>query len=988
MALQKQVIPIPFAQGIDTKSDPKQVVAGKLLSLFNGVFQSAKRILKRNGYKKLSNNTFDGAPISLGVGLKSYENELIELDGSALYTYGKENNEWKNHGGMNVVNVTSDEIISQTDPLQWNDSAYHTLGFYGYSYSSVDVASNRPLYLTVTDASTGAIIFNQKIVSDNTKGAKIQALGNYFVVVYENDTTNHLDYIAIDVTAPTSVIGPVLIASDIVPPAGFDTTIVNSNLYIAYRSTGATSIGFYYLTPTLVLSSRLASQSAAESANSISITGDASNNIWLAYSVNASQGIRVSVYSEFIASVVLVNTNTDIHADTLKVRNITMLVQGTTATLYYSISSNGSSVVGDTATQYIKINGVTIVGGDAGGAIFIRSLIIYSKCFLFNGQIFLPTLYSNLLQPTIYILDASASVAAKILTLDVQYTAPSSTGNTFGPLPNTNLVASGEYEISTLAGSTLGSSGNIPGLLASDKVLVGNALTSSMIMFNLGVFDATLAMDLHLSGGQLWMYDGVRAVESGFNIFPDYITLTDAGAGGALSAGTYEYSFIYEWIDAKGNHHRSAPAPFTSITVAAGHKVTVVGPTLRVTAKSNVIWSIYRTSADGTTLRRVTALPRISNNFNDPSVDTFTYTDNEADANLAFGDILYTTGGEVENIAPPASATITTFRSRLILFPSEQTTSFWYSKEVIPGFPVEMSDLFVQNIDELGGPITAGLQMDDKLIIFKNRNIFYMTGTGPSPSGTNNDFSSPLLINSDVGAVDQKSVVLMPNGIMFKSNKGIYLLDRSLSASYIGAEVEAYNGDDVTSAQLMKTVNQVRFTLNSGVCLVYDYFFQQWSVFSNIAAGDSCRFEGNFTYLKPDGTVMEETPGLYLDDTSFIPLSGTTAWLGFAGVQGFQRVYKALILGAQDGNHTLVITVAYDFDPTVVQTDNIDATAIAPTVYQWRIFPIRQKCEAIQLSFADSQIAPFNEGFSISDLTLEVGIKSGADKLPASQSFG
>lgn len=53
MPLERQVITMPLAQGVDTKTDDKQVVAGKLLELENGVFTRLKAIQKRNGYAAL-----------------------------------------------------------------------------------------------------------------------------------------------------------------------------------------------------------------------------------------------------------------------------------------------------------------------------------------------------------------------------------------------------------------------------------------------------------------------------------------------------------------------------------------------------------------------------------------------------------------------------------------------------------------------------------------------------------------------------------------------------------------------------------------------------------------------------------------------------------------------------------------------------------------------------------------------------------------------
>lgn len=998
MALQKQVIPIPFAQGIDTKSDPKQVVPGKLISLFNGVFQSAKRILKRNGFTSKSKSIFGGGSIANGVGLKSYENEIDLLDGDNFFSYSKSKDKWTNVGTLKPMTVASQEITSNIARICWQDSAYNSAGYYGYAYvlsNNTSSATDHPLRISITDASTGSVIIDQQVSANVGYGVKILSIGNYLIAIYQDVASAAIKYSAVDVTNPSVILSAVTIATDINNDVTFDACVVNNVIYLAYQSTGVDKIGFYYLTSSLFLSSRgNAATGALIADGGLSIVGDASNNIWFFYVDRASQTLYGVIFTEFLATILLANTTINTNVELASSFNVAGFVRGTVAQILYTICP--ASTI-NTKNQYIKITALTISGSAGSSVVFKRSVGLYGKPFLDNGIFYIVAAYSRLSsgssitypQPTLYIISETTAVVARLLSNQLDYFQPVSfiSGNNVAvPLSNTNSIASRLFEMSSLRGYTIGSTT----IVTNEPILlVGNALTALTINFNKTPDASTIALDLNISGGMLWTYDGNSLFENNFNTFPDYLDLTESLGTGGLSVGTYQYVAIYEWIDAKGNHYRSGISPQVQITTTAPNSsVSVVVPTLRLTQKSQVQIALYRSSANGTTLRRVTQSPLTGTSYNDPSVDSITILDGLDDVRQAGGDILYTTGGEVENIPPPATNSLTTYRSRLILFPSEQTTSFWYSKEVVPGFPAEFSDFFVQNIDEIGGAIVGGIQMDDKLIIFKANNIFYMTGQGPANNGSNNDFSTPFLINSDVGCIDRGSIVLMPNGVMFKSNKGIYLLDRSLAANYIGAEVESYNPQTVTSAQLMKDVNQVRFTLNSGVCLVYDYYFSQWSVFSNISAVDSCSFENKFTYLKSDGTVLEETPGQYNDDGAFIPLSLTTAWLSMAGIQGFQRVYKALLLGDKKGSHTLVVKVRRDFNSTVLQTDNIDATAINPSVYQWRIFPIVQKCEAIQLEISDSQSSAFNEGFDISDLTLEVGTKSGAFKMPASQSFG
>lgn len=423
-----------------------------------------------------------------------------------------------------------------------------------------------------------------------------------------------------------------------------------------------------------------------------------------------------------------------------------------------------------------------------------------------------------------------------------------------------------------------------------------------------------------------------------------------------------------------------------TITIGNYGASKVVIDTLRVTQKQNVNIVVYRTVANGTVFYRVSdpANPLI----NDPTVDTFTFYDLTSDFEALGNQQLYTTGGVIENISAPALNSLAEYKVRMVGVTEENPLTIWYSQQVLQGVPVEFNDLFTINVDEQGGPITALQQMDDKLIIFKNNNIFYMVGDGPTPAGTNNDFSNPQIIPTDTGCINRKSVVLYPNGVLYQSAKGIYLLDRSLQVSYIGSPVEQYTSTaTITSAKLMPTVTQVRFTLDSGITLVYDYFMQQWSVFTNVNAVDSTIYSGEHTYITPAGIVNQETPGVYTDNSTPININLLTGWFSFAGLQGFERIYKLLILGQYISPHSLNVKFAYDFDTTQVQTTTIPVNSNPSPYYQFRVFPQRQKCDAMQIQITEINTLG-GQGLTLSNLTMEMGMKRGTNKITASNSYG
>jgi hypothetical protein len=444
---------------------------------------------------------------------------------------------------------------------------------------------------------------------------------------------------------------------------------------------------------------------------------------------------------------------------------------------------------------------------------------------------------------------------------------------------------------------------------------------------------------------------------------------------------------------------------------------SVTVPTLRLTAKqssrSPVVVKLFRTLGNQSVFYLVSLVTQPT--YNDTTTDSVTFFDKLPDSSIVGNEVLYTNGNVASNIAPPALLHVAPYQDRLIGISSEDALDVWYSKPVVKNAPVEFSDLFTIRMNARGGDCVCSAELDGKIIIFKASDTFYTAGDGPDANDQGTDFPTPQRINIDVGCTNPKSLALIPDGLVFQSKKGFYLLDRSLNAVYIGADVEAYNSSTVTSATLVTTANQVRFTLSSGVALVYDYYLKnpqtgigQWYVFTNHAAVDACVFNDTFCYLNSTGQALQETAGVFTDNNQFVKMRLVTSWLSLNGLQGFQRVYRGDVLGSYQSPHNLLMQVAYDFNSNFVQQNSIPVTSlIAPATYgadatygassvyggayptyQWQIDFARQKCQAIQLSIEDTQNSSFGEGFSISAITLQVGGKGGLFRLPNTRSFG
>lgn len=486
--------------------------------------------------------------------------------------------------------------------------------------------------------------------------------------------------------------------------------------------------------------------------------------------------------------------------------------------------------------------------------------------------------------------------------------------------------------------------------------------------------------------------------------------------GSDLAAGTYYYGVIYEWVDGQGQVHRSAPA-FTNVTsLSNGQLFTIHYPNLRLTAKDGITRAdvkvvLYR----GLTSGDSEVLYRLKDQDNDPTAASGTMTDTggflvPTDV-LAVQEVLYTTGGVIENIVAPSSACITGYRNRLFLGGLEDGNTLAYSKYAVPGEGVAFSDIFTLRCDPRGGPIKALFPLDDKLVVFKKDAIFTLVGDGPLDTGAQNDYSEPQLVSSDLGCAYPRSIALIPNGLIFKSDKGIYLLDRNLGTSYIGAGIERFNSSTITSAVVMEDHNEVRFTTSDDICLVFNYFFGQWSWFENYGYASAVGGSSGYYLLTDEGVIRKEVEGVYNDSGATYAMQIETGWISLAGVQGYQRLYQIMGLGDFYSDHYTKIKTAYDFEAAYTETiyfnvanglilsyygDDPAYGSSSPyggtgsSVYQWSLQPRRQKCQSIKLliSDVDTKTEAGGASFSFVSLNLIAGVKPNGPKLGFRKQIG
>jgi len=1009
MALQKQAVNINFAKGLETKTDPFQVELGRFVALQNMVFNKGGALTKRNGYPALTS-----LPDSTSTFATTFRDGLTAI-GQSINAYSASSETWSNKGRLQPVEVDTLSLIRTNTNHPQADTAIASNGLTCTVFTDVAPSGTTYKYV-ISDSGTGQNVIAPTVIPVGlgvvTGSPKVFTLGRYFIIVFTNVIfgVNHLQYVAITIANPTVATANTDITTQYTPSSrvNFDGFVANNNLYLAWNgSDGGGAVRARRMDSSLnqYTTKVFPGQVATLMSVSADVTGGAPQ-VYVSYYDSVSQdgyviGLDQSLTTLFGPTQIINNED---------VLNITSSAQDGAMRFFYEID-NAYSYDASIPTNYVKTNTVSDIGTVGTASTLVRSVGLGSESFIVSGEIYFVGIYYSVYQPTYFMFNSSGQLIAKLAY---------SNGPGYCALGLPNVVVDGSTaSFPYLIKDLIEPINKEQGAPVSEGVYSQSGI--NLATFTFGTSDistAEIGSNLHLSGGFLWMYDGYVAVEHGFQVWPDDVQVTTSATGGFLADQQYFYQVIYEWTDNQGNIHRSAPSIPVSVTTAGGgvSSNTVNIPTLRLTYKTAnpVKLVVYRWSTAQQTYYQVTSIATPL--LNNPAVDSVAFVDTLADASILGNSIIYTTGGVIENIAAPASKIMTLFKSRLFLVDAEDQDLLWFSKQVIENTPVEMSDLFTKFIAPTTsaqgntGPITALSALDDKLIIFKRNAIYYITGTGPDNAGANDDFSEPVFITSTVGCTNGRSIVFSPRGLMFQSDKGIWLLGRDLSTSYIGSDVEAYNDALVQSAVNVPGTNQVRFTLDVGVTLMYDYFYEQWGTFNGVPAISSTLYQNLHTYINDEGQVFQERPGTYLDGSRPVLMKFTTSWINVAGLQGFMRAYQLYLLGVYYSPHKLNVSLAYDYNSSPTQTSVIAPKNYAPpwggeqlwgsgaawggpgNLEQWRVFLSTQKCESIQITVSESYDSTFGVaagvGFSLSQINLEVGLKGNYPRLKAGVQVG
>ena len=945
MPLDYQNVPIAL-QGIDTKTDERNIISGKFILGENCFMQKSGKIQSRYGYaagyqgsiNHQVGGLMNGVPTAVRAGSID---KLVTPSNSTATNIPLIST--KNGVDITIDQLHHDGIFASPSTGTKVMAATFTIAGSSYRVSILDLETMSEI--TGADGNNADRDIT-RVTSEGTSCAICFGFG-----------TNKRLYMTTDMTTLTSTV--------VTPAFGITTDVYdiamasNGNVGVAWSVAGEVYFSFWNGT-TWSTTANLGTITAT----AIGIAKSPTAGRW---NVIACAGTTIKVYN--------VQAN---------------------GTLYSTITSAGTgyntpitAVMAENSDFYYAIQGKTVTGGfdqqigtyikSKFGPFFEPCMKIASKCY--NG-------YLTLVNLTVEKYDSSSAKIKKldgISTYSVYDISSSSTAYAeymfsyasgkavcvdaadFGSLPlNKPSFQVGGYFFGARISDYVSSISGTTYTIINTAYRIGAVGDSSWVEYNNAAYTNIFGAIRQIASTSLTPQEQPIS----YPFAPSMPRLS--AVAGTMTVGQYQCVLVYESADAFGRVIRSPVSSPETITLSAPNAAFVVyinTPYDLINSELRTKIAVYITKANETIFYRAGQL-------NNLSVGSITVSADPTGSEQA----LYTTGGVLDAGNPGLSAGVFAARDRLWSISAENRNVVYFSELNTPAECPKFNEGLYLNVPDLGGKLIAVAEMDEKILLFKEYAVYVTYGSGPDNLGAG-EYPAPQLISQSLGCAFARSVVLTDDGVMFMSSEGIWLMTRGLQMQYVGAPVEAYNTLTITGAMNLVDRHQVWFFSNSGTTIVWDEFHKLWYVFTGQATNVAIlQADGKPGYVSSTaGTYLIESKSAVNDNGTTFKMKVKTGWTSLAGIQGFQRFRKLQWSGAS--SDTLTLKLYYDFDTTLAETFTVTTAAVG-TPYQFEVKPARQKCEAIQFEI---ESAALTGQTSLQTFSIEAGAKKGTNRIAPSK---
>jgi hypothetical protein len=284
-------------------------------------------------------------------------------------------------------------------------------------------------------------------------------------------------------------------------------------------------------------------------------------------------------------------------------------------------------------------------------------------------------------------------------------------------------------------------------------------------------------------------------------------------------------------------------------------------------------------------------------------------------------------------------------------------------------------------------------------MIGKRGKLFAVAGPGPSLSGQN-PYAAPHALTVDSGITDWRGSLLCSQGLIYRSERGLYLMPRGLGPpDWLGKFARDVLKDFpvITGAALVPARNLAIWTCNdtdglTGRALVLDYARGAWSTWK---MSDGYSLSGvtviddviRFSSARLEGTVYTEQDVAYdgIEATQVTSTLETQHIAPSGHVNGYTRTWSVRLRGElRDANGCkLTIYAQVDDDDAYNYSQWWDIKGAAGMKFEREWVLPWQNLEALKLKIVDGYVTPAplalttpTAGVALNAITLDVAVKA------------
>ncbi len=1003
-----------FAGGLNESQRDEVTSAETFLVLKNTRQDKRGGYSKRNGFTPWSSLRIDATTRSAGYRLMAYGNQPVVIDGHVLDARSSATGTWRSCGRVPECTVERVPMPFPGGTALYNDVVYVNGYFVLVSAIQVQPSLTFNIVASVVDATTYAVVAGPTVVTSGgaaaSASARVVASGNNVLVAYASGST--VTGKTLDVTSATTIntgwsSATTMVSADMTGGV-HDVHGLEDRFVVAYANVSGginrLTVKTFHVTTLANLETSTATL-VASTPSVVSLAGTNADTLWVSWAVGTTNAV-IGLTGNALASVKA--TLLALHTSPAVAIRHAMLVTGV-GTGRLLVSSTAGAGPQTAIRSFVTTAGAVAA---SGAATLWNRMAIVARPFTVDSRDYCA------LVPVV-----STGAASRQCLFIADVTEVGSTTTT-----TLRVVGNIAPRISLGSPSALVAGTAHVAAISATKFAVVNVVTRAAVntatgaAVELAILDfansnrwqpSALAGNTHLSGGVGTYFDGVRVRETSFLVRPDAPIATNQGGTG-ITATAIKFVAVYEKVDAAGNIEQSAPSDPSNAVTPANNDVNVTCFTLVPTQQTEtgslanpVRIAIYRSSANGAT-------PYYRDGFVDNIITGNTAVYNTATNDVTTNAKLYTQAGVAGTAqvrsCPPASTCQVAYNGMLVCV-GDDTFTLWYSGQQITGEGVWFSDIFQVPITE-GGAITALGVLDSSLYAFKRRAIFSVDGSAPSDNGASGGLGQPRRVASDVGCIEPRSICSTAIGIFFQSERGIELLDRSLSVSWIGEAVMSTLATYpvITSATLDAVNSVVIFTTAAtetlgvvgsyGPRLVFDLSLKQWvstdevtGSFALQAAQSACiLYTGSaykYAWMTSGGIVHYENATHLDNESTWVPQVAETGNFHPAGLQGWMQLDRVIALMQRHTAHDLTATFYYNYGLSA-SSDTLTfsaATLTAMTLQQvFLSCGESAKCQSVRVRLADatptSGSVGTGQGGTWVGLTWEHTIDRGSMRLP------